>query len=136
MLRQLWWGLAAAGIASCAVGCGHDDRPASFSYIQAAIIEPNCATASCHTGASAQAGVKLNTREASYVVLTGRPCDDPPSDGAAPRNYVAPGQPDRSRLMYLLLGVEVRLAMPPDKPLPGPDIDLVERWILEGARCN
>ena len=115
---------------------GEDDRPASFAYIQTAIIEPNCATASCHTGSTAQAGIKLHTKEASYSILTGRPCDGETSGGVAPRNFVAPGQPDRSRLMYLLLGLEVRQAMPPDRPLPGPDIDLIERWILEGARCN
>jgi hypothetical protein len=38
--------------------------------------------------------------------------------------------------MYLLLGIEVRTAMPPDRPLPEADVALIERWILEGARCN
>lgn len=130
-------GLAVVGMALCALAaCGEDDRPASFAYIHAAIIEPNCATASCHTAKNAQAGVRLDNVPSAYSILTGRACDGNHPDGEAPRNYVDPGHPDRSRLMYLLLGLEVRLPMPPDRPLPGGDIDLVERWILEGARCN
>jgi hypothetical protein len=117
-------------------GCGEDDRPASWSYIHAAIIAPNCATSSCHTADNAQAGVQLHSVEASYAILVGSPCrsNDPP--GQAPRNYVSPLQPERSQLMYLLLGVESNAQMPPDKPLPDGDIDLIERWIQEGAQCN
>ena len=117
-------------------GCGEDDRPASFEYIHTAILAPNCATASCHTEAVSQAGVRLHTIDAAYTMLVGRPCDADDIDEQAPRNFVDPGHPERSRLIYLLRGDEVRRAMPPDRLLPDPDIELIERWILEGAPCN
>lgn len=78
----------------------------------------------------------LHSIESSYTILVGRACDSNNPPGQAQRNFVAPGQPERSRLLYLLIGEEVPLQMPPDRPLPDGDIDLVERWILEGAQCN
>jgi hypothetical protein len=129
--------LTLAGAATAALGaCGEDDRPASWSYIHAAVVAPSCATSSCHSKETAQAGVQLHTAEAAYTILVGRACEgnDPP--GSPQRNFVAPGQPERSALMYLLIGDEVKRQMPPDRPLPDRDIDLIERWILEGAPCN
>ena len=38
--------------------------------------------------------------------------------------------------MYLLIGDNVARAMPPDRPLPDVDIDLIENWILAGAPCD
>ena len=140
MPSTLRGGLAVAGLAllltAGAGACGEDDRPASFEYIQAAIIGPNCATASCHSAKNAQAGLRLHDVASSYSILTGRACGGEDTGLEPPRNYVEPGHPERSRLMYLLLGLEVRQPMPPDRALPGGDIDLVEQWILEGARCN
>lgn len=128
-----WLALAAALVLT---GCGEDDRPASFEYIHTAILASSCATASCHSEEVSQAGVRLDTVESAYTMLVGRPCDADDIDEQAPRNFVDPGHPERSRLMYLLRGEEVRRAMPPDRFLPEPDIELVERWILEGAPCN
>jgi hypothetical protein len=122
--------------AMLAAGCGEDDRPASWSYIHAAIIAPNCATSSCHTAENAQAGVQLHSADAAYTILVGTACKSNEPPGQAPRNFVSPFEPERSQLMYLLLGDEAKAQMPPDKPLPDGDIDLVERWILEGAQCN
>ena len=128
-----WLALAAV----LAIGaCGEDDRPASFEYIHTAILAPSCATASCHTEAVSQAGIRLHTVESAYTMLVGRPCDGDNLEEQAPRNFVDPGHPERSPLMYLLRGDEVRRAMPPDRLLPDPDIELIERWILEGASCN
>ena len=45
--------------------------------------------------------------------------------------YVTPGDPN-SPILYLLEGRE-RDRMPPDVPLPPPDIALIQRWIEEGA---
>jgi hypothetical protein len=131
--RVRWLALAAA---LAFFGCGEDDRPASFEYIHTAILAPNCATASCHTEAVSQAGIRLHTVDAAYTMLVGRPCGADELDEQAEGNYVFPGHPARSRLMYLLYGEEVRRAMPPDRLLPDPDIELIERWILEGAPCN
>jgi hypothetical protein len=123
---------ALAGLAGCADEV--DERPASFPYIWAAVLRPSCTTSGCHSRLSATYGLQFETLEGSYYALTGRACGVE-LDGEAPRNFVVPGHPDRSKLMYLLTGDQVR-RMPPDAPLPDPDIDLVERWILEGATCD
>jgi hypothetical protein len=127
--------VAALGL-SGALGCGEvDDRPASWSYIHAAIIAPSCATSNCHSSLAATAGIQLHTPEAGYLFMTGRVCGGEELPGEAPRNFVTPGSPEYSPLMYLLRGEERRI-MPPDTPLPEVDIELIERWILEGAPCN
>jgi hypothetical protein len=45
---------------------------------------------------------------------------------------VIPGQPEASLLLRRLRGEGAR-RMPPDEPLPRADIELIERWIREGA---
>jgi hypothetical protein len=119
-----------------AAGCADeiDPRPASFPYIWAAIIQPGCTTSGCHSKLSATYGLQYESMEGTYYALTGRACGQELT-GEAPRNYVVPGHPDRSKLMYLLTGEQLR-RMPPDAPLPEPDIALIERWILAGALCE
>jgi hypothetical protein len=103
-----------------AAGCAGDpnDRPATWSYIHAAIIAPNCATSSCHSKLAQTASVELDDRDIAYSVLIDRA-------------YVVPGDPGCT-LMSLLDGDE-RQRMPPDAPLPADDIELVRAWILAGA---
>jgi hypothetical protein len=102
-------------------GCAGDPngRPASWAYIHAAIIAPNCATSSCHSALAATAGVELDDRDIAYDVLTSR-------------SYVVAGDPGCT-LMALLDGDE-RQRMPPDAPLPADDIELIRTWILAGAQ--
>jgi len=102
-------------------GCAGDpaSRPATWSYLHAAIIAPNCATSSCHSQRAATAGVVLDDPDTAYQTLIDR-------------QYVLPGD-DGSTLLLLLDGDE-RRRMPPDAPLPAADIDLVRRWIEEGAK--
>ena len=124
-------------IAAASVGCDDvDDRPASFGYIHAAIIEPNCTTSNCHSALTAQAGLALHSVEAAYLHLTGVVCGSEDVPGEPPGNFVRPGQPEISRLVYLLRAQEVDKPMPPDIPLPDVEIELIEDWILEGALCN
>lgn len=122
--------LAALGACDAA-----EDRPATWSYLHPAVIAPSCATAGCHSKHAALAGLDLSNAEGSYVLLTGRICGEPPRSIDPPGNFVFPGSPERSKLMYQLRGAEVRV-MPPDQPLPEVEIALVERWILEGAPCE
>ena len=126
--------LLPAALVALVVGC-ETDRPAEWSYIHAAIVAPSCATASCHSKIASIAGIDLSTRESAYAFLTGRVCGAPPHPQDAPGNYVFPYAPERSRLLYLLRGAEIRI-MPPDIPLPGVEISLIERWIVEGAPCD
>jgi hypothetical protein len=123
-------------LAMLATACGTwDEGPARWSYIHSAIVEPSCTTAGCHSALTAIAGISLADRENSYAVLTGRICGEPPLPETANRNYVTPGASEYSTLIYQLRG-EDRDVMPPDTPLPDVEIDLVARWIDEGAECD
>src|SRR5712671_126354 len=101
-----------AVVVGAVAGCGGatDDRPAKWSFISAAIIEPSCATASCHSDVARKAGVNLYNKETGYKSLFDR-------------HFVFPNKPDQSEVLYLLRAVGAR-RMPPDFPLPEEDIQL------------
>lgn len=124
-------GLAAAGCDSAG------DRPARWSYIHAAILRPSCATASCHSYDQSAGGLDLSTSSGAYSILTGTTCnpDGTPITGEPAGGFVIPGQPERSRLVYLLRGADT-YQMPPDVPLPPVEQNEIEAWILEGAPCD
>lgn len=123
-------------ISLLAVGCADSaERPARWGYIHAAIIQPSCTTAGCHSALTAIAGVNLSDRDGAYTVLTGRICGAPPSSLEPPRNYVTPFSAETSRLYHQLVG-ETTDVMPPDTSLPDVEIELVGRWIDEGAKCD
>jgi hypothetical protein len=136
--------------AAFATGCGTtDDRPATWNYLSPAIFQPGCATVSCHSRATAVAGLDFSTPDHGYTSLTALTIwvvnpDGTPAQGcqtvdgtvvcAHPnRPLVVAFNPAESRLVNML---RARGAprMPPDRPLPEADIALVERWILDGAR--
>ena len=114
------------------------ERPAEWSYIYQSVISPNCTTVSCHSRVNGQSGVRLESATSAYSILTGTACESLPEGPADPniRNFVFPGDPERSELIHLLRGQNVNRSMPPDRLLPNSDIELVEQWILEGALCN
>jgi hypothetical protein len=104
---------------AAAAGCGSaDNRPATWSFISTAIVQPGCATANCHSALAARAFVDLSTREVGYNTLT-------------VRHFVIPGSADSE--MLTLMHAQGSLRMPPDEPLPEVDIQLIERWIVAGA---
>lgn len=134
-MRWLAWVLMLSGCHDVA------DSSARWSHVYSAVIEPNCATAGCHSNLAAAAGVDLATKEGAYVVLTGHVCGAPDQSVDPPRNYVTPGSAEYSQLMYQLRGRSpdgqtYRDPMPPDLPLPSVEVELVARWIDEGARCD
>lgn len=119
-----------------AAGCAEvEDRTASWSFVHAAIIAPNCTTSNCHSQLNATAGLQFDDREGAYTFITGLPCEPGGDSLDGNHNLVFPGQPESSRLMYLLRA-EDAILMPPDVPLPEAEIEIIERWILEGAQCN
>jgi hypothetical protein len=125
-----------AGLVFALVGCTTiDERPATWTYLHAAIVAPSCATAGCHSAVTGAAGLDLSTRTSAYAFLRGLTCDAHAQPGDPPGNFVFPYAPERSRLMYLLRGEQSR-PMPPDRPLPDVEIALFERWILAGAECD
>lgn len=125
--KSLTWILRAAGVvaltasAAFTAGCGSekDERPADWSYIYPAIIEPNCATASCHSRFAEKSGVDLSNINEAYDQMT-------------LRHFVVPKQPGQSGLMNLLNAAGVR-RMPPDFALPRTDIDLISHWISKNV---
>ena len=124
------------------VGCQDaSDRPARWSYVHAAIIQPACTTAGCHSKHAALGGLDLSDREGAYALLTGHICGEPTRPQDPGRNYVTPYAAAYSTLYYQLQGEDsdgrpVRNVMPPDVPLPEVEVELVARWIDEGALCD
>jgi hypothetical protein len=125
--------LAAASVAM-GVGCGgpQDDRPAQWSFISPTIIEPACATVNCHSAITHQGGVDLSNSTIGYQTLVGTKMV---TGDAGMTYYVYPGYPQYSALITLFNAVG-SIRMPPDNPLPEADIQLISRWISDGADSN
>jgi hypothetical protein len=112
-----------AFVSSALVGCGGtENRAPTWTYISTAIIEPSCATESCHSRNVARAGVDLSDRATAYDTLVNR-------------HFVIPGNSAISEAPALMRAKGVR-RMPPDFPLPEADIKLFEAWIDMGAMNN
>jgi hypothetical protein len=119
------------------VGCGGDeDRPPTWSYISPAIVQPNCATSSCHSKGAAVAGLDLSSAKAGYESLFNQKLAPSPvlqARGNVARKLVTPGSPTESRVVNMLRAYGAS-RMPPDRPLAEADIALIEEWILSGAK--
>jgi hypothetical protein len=126
------------GLAGAAAGCGNatDDRPATWSYVSTAILQPNCATANCHSALAQRASVDLSTRAAGYRSLVDRKFVITPADVAAASPPVTDDQRVERSQVINLMHAQGNLRMPPDMPLPETDIQLVASWIRAGAMNN
>ena len=151
-MKRRQWGLLLALAGGCG---GRDERPPAWDYISPAILQPNCATVSCHSRAQAAAGLDFSDPDRGYKSLTQLwvwvvdPNGTPESgcrkvDGRVVcqrphRPMVTPYNPAQSRLVQLLRG-HAAPRMPPDRPLFEADVALIERWIELGAertvRCD
>ena len=139
--------LIAISLALTAAGCADpEERSTTFEYLHATIIEPNCATANCHSSVSA-AGPVLDQ--------DGDPdtddCVDVPIDFSTPESTC-----DVLFGPFLFNGIVSSVLhgtdygvidnchtelneypqMPPDRPLPDGEIRLIERWLDESASCE
>jgi hypothetical protein len=111
-------GLVAALAAGALLqGCGSEseDRPAQWSYIYPAIIQPSCATASCHSDFTRRAGVNLGDEAEAWRQLV---C----------RHFVQAGNSKQSEVVFLM-NAQGANRMPPDFALPEQDINLISTWI-------
>jgi hypothetical protein len=129
--------VALVGLAAAIAGCGKstDDRPATWSYVSTAILQPNCATANCHSAIAQRASVDLSTREAGYHSLIDRHFVITPQSVAADGGaelLTDDQRVERSQIINLM-HAQGNLRMPPDMPLPETDIQLVASWIRAGA---
>jgi hypothetical protein len=150
-MKGLLGALATALVLAC-LGCGGaDSRPAVWGFLSPEIFQPNCATSSCHSPAAAVSGLDFSTPGSGYTSLTGLwVWLVVPDGGAVPpgvpcttmngivtceqmlRPLITPFDPAGSTLVNSLRARNLP-RMPPDRPLGEADIELVERWILNGA---
>lgn len=129
--RELWLiGFALLMIMTASACDTQADRPASFAYLQATIIGPNCATASCHSASDSAEDLDFTDVDASYLSLTGVACGD-----TKPSLYVNTGDPSRSAILSIMRSTGGD-RMPPDIGVPEEEIALIARWISEGAKCD
>ena len=101
----------------------------NFSEIQSNVFTPSCASANCHAGGGASAGLNLEAAN-SYAELVGIASTQ---DSATQR--VNAGSPINSYLIHKLENTAVTGAqMPPGgTPLPQTSIDIIRQWITDGA---
>jgi hypothetical protein len=131
-----------------ALACkAYDGRPTEWEYISPVILQPNCATISCHSRAAAVAGLDFSDADRGYISLTrlryeivdryatGETCTPANETVICRGSYrplVTPYDPAQSRLVHILRN-RTPPRMPPDRPLFEADIKLIEDWILLGA---
>jgi hypothetical protein len=119
-----------------ACGSEEDVRDPVWGYISPAIIQPNCATSSCHSSGAAVAGLDLSTVDNGYESLLNLKLAPRGTKKLEPsRAIVNPFNPQESRVVHMLRATGAR-RMPPDRPLAESDIRLIEQWILAGAQKN
>ncbi|HSH93436.1 MAG TPA: c-type cytochrome domain-containing protein, partial [Roseimicrobium sp.] len=99
------------------------DAPVSFKSQIAPILSDKCLT--CHSAEKAKGKYRLHTFDA--LLKTGSSGDP----------AVTPGKPDASELYRLLLEKDPENRMPQNAdPLTKGEIQLIERWIKQGARFD
>ena len=107
--------------------------PATLTAIQDSVFTPFCSTPGCHIGATAPLSLALD-RGNAFKNLVGVQ-----SVGVSSLLRVNPGKPDNSYLVTKLeggpgmIGGKMPLGRP---PLSQDQIDVIRRWIGEGAEDN
>jgi hypothetical protein len=137
-------GSAAASLAGC--GSADDTRPAQWSYIYPAIIQPSCATASCHSDFTRRSGVNFGSADLAYTQLVCRhfvvtcfpmnsddPCNPGHQVAVAPAASCSMNPAGQSQVINQM-EANGALRMPPDFALPNADIEKIAEWINLGAQ--
>ena len=120
-------------------GCGDEmvdgipDNP-TMEDVHRLVLEPACAQAGCHDLSGAGELVLTSTAASREGLVNAESVNETASASGILR--VVPGRPDDSFLMRKLIGPTLGegLPMPIDNALTQPYIDLVERWIEQGAQ--
>lgn len=111
--------------------CGvTDDRPANLEYITNAILAPTCAMAQCHSAFKRAEGDQFDTVEATRLSIVANNLVDP---------LAGPLDPTQTFLIQsVTVGTRNReqetIRMPYDAPMPDADVQLIIKWISEGAK--
>jgi hypothetical protein len=112
------------------------NAPISFTTIQTQVFTVSCTFSACHSADSPQQGMNL-TAGSAYANLVNVPSVELADLGIA-EDRVTPGQPAQSYIIEKLKNNPPRsgVQMPVGQPLDTARIDLVMRWIQEGAQNN
>lgn len=140
--RYPYWlaaGLLVAGCAGSGEGLDENGRPLgedapsgelapTIDSIQEHVFTPRCA--SCHSGATAPVGLRLEDAQTSYDNLVDIPAVEEPT-----LFRVETGVPDDSYLIHKLEGTQgVGNRMPNGQPpLSAETIAVIRQWIADGA---
>jgi Planctomycete cytochrome C len=99
-----------------------DTRPETLDYIVEAILAPYCGRGGCHSSVTRVRGLAFDTIDGALAAM---------KTTQRGEQLVVPHSPMDSRLVNVLS--DQRRIMPPDVPLPQKDIDLITRWVADGA---
>lgn len=114
------------GALALASGCADTEPPPTFEYIVTAVLAPSCASASCHNSMTMREDLAFDTVEATRASFDRK--------GLVPVGGT--DEPDNTQLVGVLIveaGDEFIPRMPIDSPMPDADINLIRRWIIDGA---
>jgi hypothetical protein len=112
--------------------CGPAEPEATFTRVQEEILELNCATGSCHTGASPAAGLNLAADDTRDQLV------DQDAQVNTGWKYVVAGDPEAS-LLYNIISAPLddgQRQMPPGLELEDEKLQLVHDWIEAGALAD
>jgi hypothetical protein len=83
------------------------------------ILTTECALPGCHNHESKLVGIDMSSYD--RIIKT---------------TEVEPGQPDKGKLVRVLKETNPSRRMPPSGPLLPAEIDMIENWIIQGAKNN
>lgn len=134
VLRLAMLALMAVAAVGAAYAQSPGDKPVSFKDDIQPLLNSQCVF--CHVTGAENGGLNLGRRESHASLMA--------ASTEAPMPRVSPGDPSKSYLLHKLKGTHLEVggsgsAMPmydPPKPFPKEHLDLVERWIREGAQKN
>jgi hypothetical protein len=113
-------------LACIVFGCGQ--KPVSYRDQIQPVLNTRCVK--CHGGEMTLGKISLTSYESLMSSKT--------ISGKQPLVY--PGSPTESRLYILCATNQAHFRMPPDTsaitPLPGPELELLAKWITQGAKNN
>ncbi len=124
LFGAVWAGLVVLTL----TGCGLESEEVTVEDLQAEIFGPSCATAGCHSTSERAGGLDLSAPARARLVDV--------ESSQVEKLLVDPGNLANSYLYDKVTGQMVAvgtLQMPPGGPLPPQQVDLIRRWIVDGA---
>jgi hypothetical protein len=117
---------AAAALLLCAPAFGDQTEKVDFSRDVLPILSANCFVCHGRDASTRKARLRLDLREGATAARS----------GSTP---VAPGRPEASELIARITSPDENERMPPadkGRALTAPEIDILRRWIAQGAEYN